>query len=136
MQVRKLPNGDKYVGHLGPSGFVNGEYTFDNNDFYVGSFSNGQKHGLGTYFYRSTGEKYEGDWVNDLWDGKGTYSVGNPPEVIIKGTWSKGLMNGPAEVIHRNGDRFVGQYRNNRKYGKGILYYQSGSILEAEYIDD
>lgn len=34
---------------------------------YSGSFLNGQKHGFGVYHYRNTGEKYEGEWANDLW---------------------------------------------------------------------
>ncbi len=29
-----------------------------------------------------------------MWDGKGTYTVGNPNEVRIIGRWERGILNG------------------------------------------
>lgn len=40
-----------------------------------------------------------------------------------------GLLNGHAELSHRNGDKFVGNFRNGKKNGKGTVYYNNGSIL-------
>lgn len=74
------------------------------------------KHGVGVYNYVATGEVYEGEWQDDLWNGRGTYYLLSG-EVRIKGTWERGVMNGPAEVTHSNGDRFVGVYRNGVKEG-------------------
>ena len=37
---------------------------------YVGDFVNGQRHGLGSYFY-ANGDLYEGQWENDQKNGQG-----------------------------------------------------------------
>ena len=38
-------------------------YAF--GDVYEGEFSNNLKHGKGKYIYRSLGETYDGEWVED-----------------------------------------------------------------------
>ena len=127
----RLPNGDAFNGILNPTStsFQSGTYTFRNGDIYSGDYLHGAKHGFGVYTYATTGEKYEGEWRNDLWDGKGTYTVGNPNEVRIVGRWERGLLNGEAELIHRNGDKFVGIFRNGKKFGKGKIFYANGAIF-------
>lgn len=106
----RLANGDTFSGNLNfnNQGFQEGQYIYAGEDKYSGEFQQGMKHGFGTYHYAQTGEKYEGEWKNDVWDGKGTYSVGIPPEVVIKGRWERGLLNGEAEIIHKNKDHFKG----------------------------
>ena len=89
---------------------------YPNGDYYVGSFKRNLRDGFGTYHYSSTREIYEGEWLNDLWHGRGKYFVVTG-EVTINGTWDKGILNGQAEVIHGNGDRFVGTFRNGMKEG-------------------
>jgi hypothetical protein len=91
---------------------------YPNGDEYSGSFKNGFRHGYGTYNYNSTREVYEGEWQQDLWHGRGVYSV-TSGEVKINGVWDRGILNGHAEVIHSNGDRFVGLFRNGMKEGDG-----------------
>ena len=38
-------------------------------------------------------------------------------EVKITGMWERGVLNGPAEVVHNNGDRFKGNFINGGKEG-------------------
>lgn len=47
-----------------------------------------------------------------------------------------GHLHGLAEITHRNGDKFVGNFKNGKKFGKGTVYYSNGSILEGEYHED
>lgn len=83
----QYPNGDRFEGEaLTPNALVQGIYFYANGDSYKGTFINQMKHGFGVYTYASTGEVYEGEWYDDLWQGKGTYSVLSG-EVRIKAIW-------------------------------------------------
>lgn len=134
----RLPNGDTFSGHLDNTGndLVSGQYVYGNEDKYTGEIHNGLKHGHGTYIYNNTGEKYEGHWVQDLWEGRGTYTVGIPPQAIIKGDWLRGLLHGKAEVLHKNGDRFVGTFVNGKKEGRGEIIYANGTRFEGNFHND
>ena len=99
---------------MNPSSLIQGTYLYGNGDRYKGTFVNQMKHGKGVYNYGGTGQVYDGEWENDLWHGKGVYYV-TTGEVKIYGTWQKGIMNGNAQVIHNNVDRFVGYYKNGMK---------------------
>lgn len=57
--------------------------------------------------------------------------MGIPPEVVIRGTWDKGVLHGEAEITHRNKDRFVGNFVNGKKTGRGRVYYGNGSCFEG-----
>jgi hypothetical protein len=115
----QYPNGDRFEGEaINASALIQGTYYYGNGDQYKGTFINQMKHGFGIYNYIATGEVYEGDWYDDLWHGKGMYYILSG-EVRIKGNWEKGIMNGLAEVVHNNGDRFTGIYRNGVKEGDG-----------------
>ena len=61
--------------------------------------------------YFNDGSKYEGEYKNDYWDGKGTFY------------W-------------KNGDKYEGEWKNNEKYGKGIMYYNNGNRFEGEWKND
>ena len=56
--------------------------------------------------YYKNGDKYEGDWKNDKFDGKG-----------IK--------------YYRNGDKYDGQWKNGQKNGYGIKYFKNGNKCEG-----
>lgn len=45
-------------------------------------------------------------------------------------------MNGPAEVVHNNGDRFVGMYRNGMKEGEGEIFYGNGAYFKGRFSED
>ena len=66
--------------------------------------------GKGIMYYKS-GNKYEGDWVNDNKEGKGTF-------------------------IYIDGDKYVGDYKDDNKHGKGIYYYKSGNKYEGDWNND
>ena len=132
----QFPNGDRFEGQTaGPNSPLQGTYFFRNGDRFQGNFRDGLKHGHGCYNYSSTGEVYEGQWEDDLWHGKGVYYlVGG--EVKINGTWEKGIINGPAEVIHKNGDRFKGHFLNGGKEGEGEVFYGNGAYLKCQFSMD
>ena len=40
---------------------------------------------------------------------------------------------GKGIIFYNNGDRYEGEYKNDKKEGKGIYYFKSGSRYEEEY---
>ena len=63
--------------------------------------------------YYSDGKiKYEGDWVNDRYEGDGKY-------------------------IWKNGDYYIGQWKKGLRNGKGIGYDRDGNIkYKGDWNDD
>ncbi len=86
-------------------------------DTYAGQYSDNYRHGKGIYQYKKAqaGEvndldRYEGDFVEDEFCGKG---------VLIAG----------------NGDRYEGEMKNYCKHGRGKVVMQDG-IYDGEFIND
>lgn len=67
---------------------------------YTGYFANGKRHGQGALFGQD-GEKYIGDFVNDLFEGYG-------------------------ELEYANGTRYEGQFVAGKRQGQGTLYNKKG----------
>ena len=55
----------------------------------------GLKHGKGIEYYKNNNIKYDGDFVNDKYEGNGNY-------------------------YYENGEYYIGQWFNGLKNGKGI----------------
>ena len=41
------------------------------------------------------------------------------------------MRHGFGVMYYYNGDRFEGEFKNNRQDGKGIMYYNNGEIKEG-----
>ena len=168
----KKYNNDKYQGDLKngkPEGF--GRYTWGNNKCYIGQWKNGKKEGKGAKFnIKLTKNKenkeveelimtYEGEFVNDKYDGKGKYIWKNEEYYI--GEWSKGERNGKGTDYYKdnkiryegdflngkyhgngkytleNDEYYIGQFSNGERNGKGQLFYKNGKIkYEGEFLND
>ena len=57
------------------------------------------KHGKGIEYYKNGTVKYEGEYINDKYEGKGKY-------------------------FYENGDFYIGEFLDNMSHGKGIDYYK------------
>ena len=53
---------------------------------------NGKKSGKGKYYYKKSGQRFEGEWLNDLKNGKGTIYFDDGKK--IEGNWKTGLKDG------------------------------------------
>ena len=62
-------------------------YLFSNGDKYTGEWKNNLAHGQGTYTWKSGGF-YSGEWKNDKFNGKGTYTDRNGN--LKSGIWENG----------------------------------------------
>lgn len=76
-----------------------GKHLSASGTVYEGDFIFGRRHGQGKMEY-PTGDTYDGDWVEDVRHGQGTY------------------------VEKKTGNSYVGGYKDGKKYGKGISYWE------------
>ncbi len=76
---------------------------------YKGQFTNGVKHGQGSYFY-STGIRYEGQYLNGFKHGIGTiYNYDNT--IAYTGCFTNGLPNGEGYTVS-NGNSIYTQFKD------------------------
>ena len=82
--------------------------------------------GFGKYIWRD-GESYVGEWKNNLKHGKGIDYDKNG-KIIYEGDYVNDQYEGNGKLIEENGDYYIGQFLNDFKHGKGIEYYKNGKI--------
>jgi hypothetical protein len=110
--------------------YKTGKYS--NGDRYEGEFVNGKFHGKGIYI-SYTGAKYEGDFILGKYHGYGVINF--PDGSKHSGEWKSGNRHGKGTLLHKDGTRFDGQWANDIRNGKGIYLYPNGSKVNTEYKD-
>lgn len=82
---------------------------------YEGQWNLDKKEGRGTAHFKD-GSIYEGDFINDLFDGIGKFiwRVGH----VYIGGWKKGRMEGEGEFKHQDGHILRGTFINNYMFDK------------------
>ena len=83
---------------------------------YKGGFRAGRKHGKGAKIWPSSGDRYEGDFIDDRKEGVGTY------------TW--GPRSGWA------GEKYSGSYLNDRRDGFGVYEWPGGDRYTGSWAKD
>lgn len=75
------------------------------------------------------GQWYEGEFVDGLFNGEGTYHIG---KTTISGVFEQGF-NG--KLIHKDDSRTIydGEYQHGKKHGNGILYNEDGTGFQGEF---
>ena len=69
-----------------------------------------------TYF---TGERYEGYWKNDVWEGEGQkYEMAS---------------NNEGAYFWKNGDKYYGSFHQMKRNGYGKLLLHTGNYYEGEF---
>ncbi len=127
--------------------------TTNNVHQYIGDYNNGVKDGNGIIIF-TNGDKYEGEFQNDLLHGFGEYSYKSGH--FFTGYFKKGRKNGNGTYININGSQYIGEFKYDLMHGKGKLifseiesyegdfrfnniegigkyYYKNGSIYEGEF---
>lgn len=138
-------HGAKYTGQLKNSkreGF--GIFIEPVGRKYEGNWKNDRKDGQGTMTY-SNGEKYIGQFKNGFKEGHGILYDSNG-KIIYNGLW-KGekvcvedhcqnvvcvegnCQNGKGYWIYYNDSKYIGQFKDGKQDGQGILYHYDGKII-------
>ena len=72
------------------------------------------------------GEKYVGEFKNDIRNGRGTYTYSDGDKYV--GEFKRGYRHGQGTFTWHNGDKYVGGYKRNAKHGKGVATEANGTI--------
>ena len=82
----------------------------------------------------SIGDKYIGEFQNDKFDGKGTYTTIEGD--IYVGEFKDGEFNGKGTYNYADGDKYVGEFKDSMMQGQGTLTYLDGSKSSGKWKDD
>jgi TonB family protein len=148
-------NGDKYIGEWGDSKvskdgiftsssgnkFVekfngNGIATFKDGHKFIGEFKDGKPNGQGTLFESNGSVINQGIWASGSflssafqdpsYIGQGTYSRNGNKYV---GTWRDGKYNGQGTFTFFSGSKYVGEFKDNQFSGQGTLFSPSELVV-------
>ena len=126
----------KYIGQL-----VNnkkegkGKMEYLNNDIYLGKIYEGEwkndlREGRGIEIWKD-GERFEGYFRNDKREGKGIYYFNDG--MRYEGDYKNGKRDGQGVIYYKNGDREIGDFYNDYQIGKGALMTAQGEVRETFY---
>lgn len=101
-------------------------------DKYVGELKSFQRHGEGSYFWKSGGI-YTGKWVDGEKEGYGVEKF--PNGASYTGEFKNNLRNGSGVYIYPDGGKHEGQWKNNKKEGQGVSTLANGNRIAGEFKD-
>jgi hypothetical protein len=82
----------------------------------------------------NTGNTYAGEWLNDKFEGQGTYRYRDGSKYV--GQFSNNRRNGQGTFTWRDGASYVGGYKDDMRAGKGTFTFPNGAKYVGEYRDD
>ena len=121
-------SGSFYGGY--PQG--NGRETFIDESFFEGYYFKGKKK-YGKFIWKNK-NSYEGNFDNDLFNGKGIYKWGD--KKMYDGNWKDGKMNGKGKLTFYDGSYYEGDFVDGLKEGKGIYVWKKNYCYNGEWKND
>lgn len=131
-----------------------GEYTYTDGSKYTGGFKNSKRSGIGTLVNKSS-IKYEGEWADDKYNGKGVLTIGSGEFAErYEGDFVNGVRNGKGTssflgttytgdwnyfkegygtMISSNGDKYTGGFVADFKSGYGTLTKANGETYVGNW---
>ena len=131
-QINKSKNFGNFIYPI--SNFLN-DIIIYNKDQYEGEFVNDKYEGKGKYNYED-GKYYIGEWKNGLRNGRGIlyYKNGN---ILYEGDFVNDKFEGNGKYIWEDGSYYIGLWKNGLCNGKGTEYNKNGEIVyEGDFIND
>jgi len=77
----------------------------------------------------NSGAIYRGEWLDDKFEGHGTYTYRNNAQYV--GGFRANKRHGRGTYTWPDGARFVGEYRDDKRNGAGIMYGPDGKVLQS-----
>ena len=116
----------RYHNCYGTYRWKNGEFI---GDKYVGEWRNNLQHGQGTYYY-ATGDKYVGEFKDRQFNGQGTYSYANGDKYV--GGFKDGKRNDQGTYYRASGDKYMGEWKDGKENGQGTYYHLADSEWKGD----
>ena len=108
-----------------------GTYRYKNSFFkYQGEWKQGKKHGMGI-FTLGDGSSYEGNFLNGEMTGIGLRRWADGS--TYSGSFKFGEMEGEGLYISNTGEKYEGTMKNNQRHGDGELTKASGDVYQGEF---
>ena len=115
-------------------------------EIYVGNWDQGSRNGRGTH-WNGNGKLYIGQWAYNKREGQGSYFINMPSwfenqnsEFWLRentenytGDFVNDSYHGQGTYRWPDGQKFVGGFFANKKHGKGIFYYATGTIRQQNW---
>ena len=107
-----------------------GTWTHPNGEKYVGEWKDNMAHGQGTWTHPN-GEKYVGEWQSNKKHGQGTWT--HPDGGKYVGEWQSNKKHGQGTWTHPDGGKYVGEWKDDMSHGQGVETYSDGSEYVGEW---
>ncbi len=133
------------------------KFYLEKGDFYIGNWLNDKMHGEGILCLNDGRIKYEGDFVNDKFQGQGKYYfedgqcykgqffndmqhgkgkiIDKYGKLLFEGNFINDHIEGSGKLYLKDGSYFIGQFVNGEISGRGKLYLRNGSVFECQFVD-
>jgi lysozyme len=85
------------------------------------------------------GGSYQGETADGMPQGFGRIvypRAGVSGIATYTGSWVAGKKQGNGILIWMNGDRYVGEFRGNMRYGRGQMYKKGGARFDGQWVHD
>jgi hypothetical protein len=100
--------------------------TYPDGEIYEGDFVEGIRKGKGTYRYKD-GDVYTGEWKDNVKHGYGTLTYAKQGE--YKGFWENGRRHGEGVFTYKDtGDSYSGWWRFGQKEGAGTYCFKASGM--------
>eukprot|EP00981_Chlorochromonas_danica_P010590 scaffold3290_cov165-Ochromonas_danica.AAC.33 len=107
------------------------------NTKYEGEWNNNMYNGRGTLWVKK-GKNfvrvYVGNWIDGSMEGEGIRYYENGE--VYKGEWEQGQRNGKGKHEYLNGDEYTGDWRFDMRNGFGTMNYTNGNVFEGTWVDN
>jgi hypothetical protein len=116
--------------------------VLDDGTEYIGEWSQNLRHGHGSH-YTATGV-YEGEFVDDLYEGSGDYYMWSDTTncdqpgkwLLYAGEWNAGKYSGQGVKYDQNGNTYQGEFAKGKRCGQGTMFYENEDSFTGEWKDD
>lgn len=107
--------------------------TFPDGGQFFGTVKDDKPHGYGKATF-GNGDRYEGNFYNGTFHGRGTYSFASHAlKAFYQGEYQHGQAEGEGTVGFRNGVQWTGQHVEGYPVGVGTWHLADGSTVRGPY---
>ncbi|CAD7957551.1 unnamed protein product [Amoebophrya sp. A25] len=105
------------------------EMWFEDKSVFVGEYRAGMKHGRGSYLW-DDGSQYEGDFCNDIIEGKGVYKCAKS---TYEGEFHASMQHGQGVQRWLDGRVYEGNFTENHRDGEGKMTWPDGHVYAGQW---